>query len=80
MPTVLKIMFYRGEGIDAMRAYNAYRSSDAMQFAQAAWTYGRSYTISSEDISNGSIGTKSFQIPKSCEESKSCESFQRCNN
>ncbi|KIY63964.1 hypothetical protein CYLTODRAFT_493501 [Cylindrobasidium torrendii FP15055 ss-10] len=55
-------------GIDAMRAYTAYKSSDAIQVAQAAWDHGRNYTISSENVSQGNMSTKAFNIPKSCVE------------
>ncbi|KAF9067516.1 hypothetical protein BDP27DRAFT_1449041 [Rhodocollybia butyracea] len=49
-----------------MRAYRVYRDPAMLELATEVWEYGRSYTISPEDVAAGSIATKSFKLTNAC--------------
>jgi len=54
------------QGVDAVRAYQAYQDSATLDLAVQAWEYGRTLTISKANIAAGSIPTKTFNITKTC--------------
>ncbi|KIY66233.1 hypothetical protein CYLTODRAFT_491653 [Cylindrobasidium torrendii FP15055 ss-10] len=56
-----------GKGLQAIRVYNAYSNADALDFAKQAWDWGRTYTITADDASSGSISTKNFTLESQCD-------------
>ncbi|KAK7023370.1 hypothetical protein VNI00_016785 [Paramarasmius palmivorus] len=53
-------------GYSAVLAYNAYQDTSFLEYAEDAWTLGRSYTLSSSDINTGKNSNKDFTLSKQC--------------
>jgi len=49
-----------------MRAYQVYENPEMLKVATQVWEYARNYTISTADVSAGSMPTKSFNVSKIC--------------
>ncbi|KAJ7438812.1 hypothetical protein B0H11DRAFT_2254320 [Mycena galericulata] len=62
-------------GHAAVRAYAAYKDPVFLDYAIQSWWFGRFYTLSSQEVSSGSSGAKSFPIEGNCQGS---ESFLGC--
>ncbi|KAJ7479387.1 hypothetical protein B0H11DRAFT_2423567 [Mycena galericulata] len=56
----------RAYGHAAARAYEAYKDPVFLDYAVQSWWFGRSYTLSSQEVSSGSSGVKSFPIEGIC--------------
>ncbi|KAK7458151.1 hypothetical protein VKT23_010059 [Stygiomarasmius scandens] len=53
-------------GYAAIHAYQAYNDNNFLQYAQDAWQFGLSYTVSSDAMAAGKIGVKSFDLQSEC--------------
>ncbi|KAJ7843013.1 hypothetical protein B0H13DRAFT_2364952 [Mycena leptocephala] len=53
-------------GRAAAKAYAAYGTKIFLDYAVQSWWFGRAYTISSGDVSSGTIQSKTFPISKVC--------------
>ncbi|KAJ6596222.1 hypothetical protein DFH09DRAFT_1134430 [Mycena vulgaris] len=54
-------------GHAAIRAYAAYKNPVFLGFANDAWTFARSYTISQDNIASGSLPNKDFSLATTCQ-------------
>ncbi|KAJ6470440.1 hypothetical protein C8R45DRAFT_1015639 [Mycena sanguinolenta] len=54
-------------GHAAARAYEAYKDPVFLDYAEQSWWFGRSYTLSSQEVSAGNSGVKDFPIEKDCQ-------------
>ncbi|KAJ7479364.1 hypothetical protein B0H11DRAFT_1620857, partial [Mycena galericulata] len=57
----------RAYGHAAARAYAAYKDPVFLDYAIQSWWFGRFYTLSSQEVSSGSSGAKSFPIEGNCQ-------------
>ncbi|KAJ7117083.1 hypothetical protein C8R44DRAFT_627232, partial [Mycena epipterygia] len=55
-------------GYAAARAYAAYKNPTFLQYAIQSWWFGRSYTLSQDDISSGKNAGKNFSVSKICQD------------
>ncbi|KAK0216402.1 hypothetical protein IW262DRAFT_1277251, partial [Armillaria fumosa] len=54
-------------GYAAVRAYTTYQDPDFLTLAVTAWTSARQYTISENEAALGTMDTKHFTFPSSCQ-------------
>ncbi|KAJ7859919.1 hypothetical protein B0H13DRAFT_1901225 [Mycena leptocephala] len=54
-------------GRAAARAYVAYKNPIFLEYAIQSWWFGRSYTLSQDDVASGKIATKSFTVQPTCQ-------------
>ncbi|KAJ6495444.1 hypothetical protein C8R45DRAFT_1095076 [Mycena sanguinolenta] len=55
-------------GHAACRAYAAYNDSAFYDYAVQSWWFGRTYTLSSEEIAAGTTSVKNFTLTKACQD------------
>ncbi|KAK0237335.1 hypothetical protein EDD85DRAFT_770967, partial [Armillaria nabsnona] len=53
-------------GYAAARAYTIYQDSYFLALAETSWNSARKYTISEEQAASGTMDTKQFTFPSSC--------------
>ncbi len=58
---------HRNYGYAAARAYTIYQDPDFLALAATSWTSARQYTISEEQAAAGTMDTKQFTFPSSCQ-------------
>ncbi|KAJ7117074.1 hypothetical protein C8R44DRAFT_627179, partial [Mycena epipterygia] len=56
-----------GYGYAAVRAYAAYKNPVFLQYAVQSWWFGRTYTLSPDDIDAGKIAGKNFTVEQFCQ-------------
>ncbi|KAK7030963.1 hypothetical protein VNI00_013910 [Paramarasmius palmivorus] len=54
-------------GIAGVRAYAAYQDPVFLQYAEAAWSSGKQYTLSPEDLKVGKTPVKSIKLQEKCQ-------------
>jgi hypothetical protein len=72
----------RSYGRAAARAYVAYKNPIFLEYAIQSWWFGRSYTLSQDDVASGKIATKSFTVQPTCQNSACavpCLDYIDCN-
>ncbi|KAJ7114692.1 hypothetical protein C8R44DRAFT_629530, partial [Mycena epipterygia] len=57
-----------GYGYAAARAYAAYKNPVFLQYAIQAWWFGRTYTLSPDNIGAGRIPAKNFTVEQFCKD------------
>ncbi|KAJ7840100.1 hypothetical protein B0H14DRAFT_2785959 [Mycena olivaceomarginata] len=54
-------------GHAAARAYAAYKDQDFLEYAIDSWLFGRTYTLSQENVASGMMAGKTFTIANPCQ-------------